>query len=125
LARTFGCACYRIIQLPEADPRRLAMLGINPPTASLLLDEAPLKSGERVVQNAAKSGVGRSIIAIARGLKTINLVRRHELIPELQARGGDLVIVDEDGALDKIRAAIGNGRVPLVIEESAASPVQQ
>jgi NADPH:quinone reductase-like Zn-dependent oxidoreductase len=26
------------------------------------------------------------------------------------------VIVDEDGALDKIRAAIGNGRVPLAID---------
>jgi NADPH:quinone reductase-like Zn-dependent oxidoreductase len=107
-----------LFSLPEADPRQLAMLGINPPTASLLLDEAPLKSGEWVVQNAANSGVGRSIIAIARarGLKTINLVRRHELIPELQALGGDLVIVDEDGALDKIRATIGNGRVPLAID---------
>ena len=108
-----------LFSLPEADPRQLAMLGINPPTASLLLDEASdLKPGEWVVQNAANSGVGRSIIAIgrARGLKTINLVRRPELISELQAIGGDLAIVDEDGALDKIRAAIGNGRVPLAID---------
>ena len=108
-----------LFSLPEADPRQLAMLGINPPTASLLLDEgADLKPGEWVVQNAANSGVGRSIIAIGRvrGLKTINLVRRPELIPELQAIGGDLVIVDEDGALDKMRAAIGNGRVPLAID---------
>jgi NADPH:quinone reductase-like Zn-dependent oxidoreductase len=108
-----------LFSLPEADPRQLAMLGINPPTASLLLDEASdLKPGEWVVQNAANSGVGRSIIAIgrARGLKTINLVRRPELIPELQAIGGDLVIVDEDGAVEKIRAAIGNGRVPLAID---------
>ena len=43
-------------------------------------------------------------------------MRRPELISELQAIGGDLVIVDEDGALDKIRAAIGNGRVPLAID---------
>jgi NADPH:quinone reductase-like Zn-dependent oxidoreductase len=108
-----------LFSLPEADPQQLAMLGINPPTASLLLDEAPdLKPGEWVVQNAANSGVGRSIIAIgrARGLKTINLVRCSELISELQAIGGDLVIVDEDGALDKIQAAIGNGRVPLAID---------
>jgi NADPH:quinone reductase-like Zn-dependent oxidoreductase len=49
-------------------------------------------------------------------MKTINLVRRPELIPELQAVGGDLVVVDEDGALDKIRAAVGNGRVPLAID---------
>src|SRR6266852_288691 len=108
-----------LFSLPEADPRQLAMLGINPPTASLLLDEASdLKPGDWVVQNAANSGVGRSLIAIAkaRGTKTINLVRRPELIPELQAIGGDLVVVDEDGALDKIRAAVGNGRVPLAID---------
>jgi len=103
----------------RADPQQLAMLGINPPTASLLLDEASdLKPGDWIVQNAANSGVGRSLIAIAkaRGMKTINLVRRPELIPELQAVGGDLVVVDEDGALDNIRAAVGNGRVPLAID---------
>ena len=108
-----------LFSLPEAEPQQLAMLGINPPTASLLLDEASdLKPGDWIVQNAANSGVGRSLIAIAkaRGMKTINLVRRPELIPELQAVGGDLVVVDEDGALDKIRAAVGNGRVPLAID---------
>jgi NADPH:quinone reductase-like Zn-dependent oxidoreductase len=108
-----------LFSLPDADPLQLAMLGINPPTASLLLDEAPdLKPGDWVVQNAANSGVGRSLIAIAkvRGMKTINLVRRPELIPELEAIGGDLVVVDEDGVLDRIRAAVGNGRVPLAID---------
>ena len=108
-----------LFSLPEADPQQLAMLGINPSTASLLLDEASdLKPGDWVIQNAANSGVGRSFIAIAkaRGIKTINLVRRAELIPELQAIGGDLVVVDEDGALDRIRAAIGTGRVPLAID---------
>src|SRR6202158_4951847 len=108
-----------LFALPEADPRQLAMLGINPPTAALLLDEASdLKPGEWVVQNAANSGVGRSIIAIgrARGLKTINLVRRPELISELQAIGGDLVIVDDDGAVERIRAAIGKDRVPLAVD---------
>jgi NADPH:quinone reductase-like Zn-dependent oxidoreductase len=36
--------------LPEADPQQLAMLGINPPTASLLLDEASdLKPDEKMI----------------------------------------------------------------------------
>jgi NADPH:quinone reductase-like Zn-dependent oxidoreductase len=108
-----------LFSLPDADPRQLAMLGINPPTASLLLDEASdLKPGDWVVQNAANSAVGRSLIAIAkaRGLKTINLVRRPELVPELQAIGGDLVVVDEDGALDKIKTIVGDGRMQLAID---------
>src|SRR2546426_503000 len=108
-----------LFALPEADPRQLAMLGINPPTAALLLNESiDLRPGDWVAQNAANSGVGRSLIAIAkaRGLKTINFVRRPELVPELQAVGGDLVIVDQSGALDKIRATIGDARVPLGID---------
>src|SRR3984893_3840213 len=44
----------------DADPRQLAMLAINPPTAALLLSEyVDLKPGEWVVQNSANSGVGR------------------------------------------------------------------
>ena len=108
-----------LFALPDADPRQLAMLGINPPTAALLLDESnDLRPGDWVAQNAANSGVGRSLIAIARarGHKTINIVRRTELIPELQAAGGDLVIVNHSGALDEIRATIGNARVPLGID---------
>ena len=50
---------------PDADPQQLAMLGINPPTAALLLGEyVDLKPGEWVVQNAANSGVGRWVIAL-------------------------------------------------------------
>src|SRR6267378_3162215 len=72
----------------DADPRQLAMLGINPPSAALLLSEyVDLKPGEWVVQNAANSGVGRWVIVFAkkRGLKTVNIVRRPELVAELEA----------------------------------------
>lgn len=108
-----------LFSLPDADVRQLAMLGINPPTAALLLDEvSDLEPGDWVIQNAANSGVGRSLIAIAkaRGLKTINLVRRPELAPELQVIGADLVVVDEEGALEKIKARVGDGRVRLAID---------
>jgi len=101
LARATRCTAASLSALPEADPRQLAMLGINPPTAALLLNESiDLRPGDWVAQNAANSGVGRSLIAIAkaRGLKTINFVRRPELVPELEAVGGDLVIVDQSGA---------------------------
>jgi NADPH:quinone reductase-like Zn-dependent oxidoreductase len=42
-----------LFSLPEADPQQLAMLGINPPTASLLLDEASdLKPDEKMIREA-------------------------------------------------------------------------
>ncbi|MDX8470284.1 zinc-dependent alcohol dehydrogenase family protein [Mesorhizobium sp. VK23B] len=87
----------------EADPQQLAMLRINPSTAALLLSEfVTLKPGDWVVQNAANSGVGRAVIAIAkhRGFKTVNLVRRPELIGDLLEAGGDIVEVDApDGSM--------------------------
>ena len=55
-------------------------------------------------------------MAKARGLKTINLVRRAKLVPELQAIGADLGVVDEEGALEKIESRVGDGRVRLAID---------
>ena len=94
----------------DADPRQLSMLAINPPTAALLLSEyVDLKPGEWVVQNSANSSVGRWVIAFAkaRGLKTVNIVRRPELVAELKAIGGDVVVVDSREASKEIKAAVG------------------
>src|SRR5881396_2357446 len=82
---------------PEIDPVHAAMLKINPMTAwRLLHDYVDLKSGDWLIQNAANSAAGRAVIQIARELdyKTVNVVRREELIDELQAEGGDVVLVD-------------------------------
>src|ERR1700720_2240090 len=104
---------------PDADPRQLAMLAINPPTAALLLSEyVDLKPGEWVVQNGANSGVGRWVIAFAktRGLKTVNIVRRPELVAELEAIGGDVVVVDSPDVPDRIKAAVGQAELRLALD---------
>src|SRR5712664_1552153 len=108
-----------LFALPAADPRQLAMLGINPPTAALLLNESiDLRPGDWVVQNSANSGVGRSLIAIAkaRGLRTINFVRRQESVKELKAVGGDIVLVDEHGAVEEALRLVGDGSVRLGVD---------
>jgi hypothetical protein len=95
------------------------MLAINPPTAALLLSEyVNLKPGQWVVQNAANSGVGRWVIAFAkrRGLKTVNIVRRPELVPELEAIGGDLVVVDSPDVSERIKAAVGQAELRLALD---------
>jgi NADPH:quinone reductase-like Zn-dependent oxidoreductase len=104
---------------PGADPQQLSMLAINPPTASLLLSEyVDLKPGEWVVQNAANSAVGRWVIAFAkaRGLKTVNIVRRVELVPELKAIGGDVVVVDSPDVSKEIKAAVGKAELRLALD---------
>src|SRR5208337_2291924 len=99
-----------LFALPSgADPRQLSMLAINPPTAALLLSEyVDLKPGEWVVQSAANSSVGRWVIAFAktRGLKTVNIVRRPELVDELKAIGGDVVVVDSPDLSKEIKETV-------------------
>src|SRR5881227_3786709 len=73
------------------------MLKINPITAwRMLHDFVELKPGDWLIQNAANSGAGRAVIHITKelGYKTVNIVRRAELIDELRAEGADVVVVD-------------------------------
>jgi NADPH:quinone reductase-like Zn-dependent oxidoreductase len=103
----------------DADPQQLAMLAINPPTAALLLSEyVNLRPGDWVVQNSANSGVGRWVIAFAktRGLKTVNIVRRPELVAELEAIGGDVVLVDSPDVSKEIKAAVGQAGLRLALD---------
>lgn len=95
----------------DVSPEQAAMLKVNPLTAyRILIGFEDLKPGDWVVQNAANSGVGRCLIQIARamGLKTINLVRREELIKELEDLGGDVVLLDDaDAAANALEATAG------------------
>jgi NADPH:quinone reductase-like Zn-dependent oxidoreductase len=104
---------------PGADPQQLAMLGINPPTAALLLSEfVSLNPGGWVLQNAANSGVGRWVIAFAklRGLRTLNIVRRPELVGELKALGGDVVVLDSPDVGRQIKEALGQTDLHLALD---------
>jgi NADPH:quinone reductase-like Zn-dependent oxidoreductase len=88
-----------LVALPEGlDPLQTAMLGVNPATAwRMIHDFAKLQPGDWIVQNAANSGVGRSVIQLAKalGLRTLNVVRRAELIHELRVSGADVVVTED------------------------------
>jgi len=101
---------------PEIEPVHAAMLKINPMTAwRLLHDYVDLAHGDWLIQNAANSAVGRAVIQIARelGFKTVNVVRRAELIDELRALGGDIVLVDGEKLRDEVKAATGGAPIRL------------
>ena len=112
----------------HVDPRQLAMLRVNPPTAYLMLHDfvAP-RPGQWVIQNAANSGVGHCLIRLAReaGLKSVNVVRRPELIEPLRAFGADAVLVDGPDLDQRVRAAIGAGALPLAIDAVGGSATQR
>jgi trans-2-enoyl-CoA reductase len=105
-----------VIVPSEIDPIHAAMLKINPMTAwRLLHDYVDLKSGDWLIQNAANSAAGRAVIQIARGLgyKTVNVVRREELIDELRAEGGDVVFVDGENLREEVKNATGKAPIRL------------
>jgi len=109
----------KLIPLPDADPQQLAMMTINPPTASLLLSQfVDLQPGDWVIQNAANSGVGGYLIQLAklRGFKTINVVRRESAVAGVKAEGGDVVLVDGPDLHKRVREATGGPKLMLGID---------
>ena len=101
---------------PQIDQVQASMLRINPVTAwALLKHYADLEPGSWVVQNAANSGVGRALIQIAHhfGLRTLNFVRRPELVDELKALGADAVMLDNDEGVVEAKKFIGDAPVKL------------
>jgi trans-2-enoyl-CoA reductase len=97
-------------------PEHAATLKINPMTAwRLLHDYVDLARGDWLIQNAANSAAGRAVIQIARelGYKTVNVVRRSELIGELRAEGGDVVLVDSENLRHEVEDAIGGPPIRL------------
>jgi trans-2-enoyl-CoA reductase len=100
------------------EPIQAAMLKVNPVTAwRMLHDFVSLQKGDWVIQNAANSGAGRAVIQIARGLglKTVNIVRRAELVEELRAEGGDVVLVDGENLRDDVAAQTQRAEIRLAL----------
>jgi NADPH:quinone reductase-like Zn-dependent oxidoreductase len=110
----------KLIPLPnDADPLQLAMMTVNPPTASLLLSEfVKLEPGDWVIQNAANSGVGAYLnqFAKVRGFNVVNVVRRESAIADVRASGGEVVLVDGDDLAKRVAAASGGAKIRLGID---------
>jgi len=106
-----------LVVVPDAiEPVQAAMLKINPLTAwRLLHDYVDLQKGDWLIQNAANSAAGRDIVQIAHelGYKTVNVVRRAELIDELRAEGGDAVLVDDENLREQVKSATGGAPIRL------------
>jgi mitochondrial enoyl-[acyl-carrier protein] reductase / trans-2-enoyl-CoA reductase len=112
-------AADKLVAVPkEIEPIQAAMLKVNPITAwRMLHDFVPLRAGDWLIQNAANSGAGQCVIQIARelGFKTVNVVRRTELVDELRSLGGDLVLVDGENLRDEVATATQRAPIRLAL----------
>ena len=106
----------------EADLLQIGMLKVNPVTAKFMLDHyVDLKPGDWVVQNAGNSAVGRYLIQLAKakGVHSINIVRREGLEKELTKLGADLVLVEGEDLPEKVRAELRDANIPFEIDAVA------
>jgi NADPH:quinone reductase-like Zn-dependent oxidoreductase len=104
---------------PSIDAKTASMLNINPTTAVLLLSEfVKLKPKNWIVINAANSQIARCLIAIAksRGLNIAGIVRRSELIPEVEKLGADFVGVESPELPKQIQMATGGMPISLGLD---------
>ena len=108
------------IPLPSGlDLKQAAMVRINPATAQLLLeDHVALNPGDWVIQNVANSAVGRHLIVIAkaRGVRTLNVVRRGDVEGELKELGADVVLADGPDLAARARQAADGAPIRLGID---------
>lgn len=117
-----------LIALPAADPVALALLAVNPPTAMLMLEcFGDLQEGDWVIQNAANSSVGVSLIQIARskGLRTVNLVRRADRADSLLAFGADVALVDGPDLRDRVVQATRGAKIKMAIDAIAGDATRR
>lgn len=103
----------------DADLLQLAMVRVNPPTATLMLrDFVALQRGDWVIQNAANGSVGECVVQLARhrGIRTVNIVRRDDAVLSLQPLGADVVLVDGPGLAARVAEATGGAPIRLGLD---------
>ncbi|BBD02323.1 MULTISPECIES: zinc-binding dehydrogenase [unclassified Sphingobium] len=99
----------------EAAAQLIAM----PFSAITLLDFLEVASGDWVIQNTANGAVGKTlaVLAAARGVHIVNLVRRDAGVEELAALGiANAVSTATDGWQDRVRAITGDAPIRAAVD---------
>lgn len=119
-AETFTVRADTAVPLPDAIPdEQAAQLVAMPFSAIALLEMLGVEKGDWIVQSAANGAVGKvlAVLARARGVETLNLVRRKEAAAELEEIGiGNVVSTAEDGWKDKAKAILGKAGARAAVD---------
>lgn len=118
---------YAVIPARQARPvasdipdEQVASFFVNPATVLAMVRHVlQVPKGEWLLQTAAGSELGRMVIRLAKhdGIKTLNVVRRHEAMSELKELGADAVICSADGPIpEQVRAITGTEGVRYAID---------
>jgi mitochondrial enoyl-[acyl-carrier protein] reductase / trans-2-enoyl-CoA reductase len=110
-----------IVVVPDdIDIAQLAMVGINPITALLMLRNYgdPTMNDRWIGQTAGNSAVGEYLIKLARrfGWKTVSVVRREAAAEQVRSWGGDRVVVDDDNLESTLVQSLSGTGLDIVVD---------
>lgn len=119
-AEYFVAPAAGAVPLPDAVSDDVGcQLCAMPLSALMALEDFGLQPGQWMIQNAATGAVGKTLamIAKARGVRVVNLVRREAGIAELAALGvGDTVSTTEPGWREKVKAITGGAPIAAALD---------
>ena len=109
-----------VFAIPESlDDEMAAQLIAMPLSALMLLEFLEAKSGQWIIHNAANGAVGKSLamLAAARGVNTINVVRSSDAIKELEAIGAENnVSTDNEDWKEQVKAILGEDKISAAVD---------
>jgi trans-2-enoyl-CoA reductase len=119
-----------IVVVPDdIDIVQLAMVGINPMTALLLMRSYgdPSMPDRWIGQTAGNSAVGEYLIKLARrfGWKTVSVVRRDAAAELVRGWGGDRVVIDDEDLESNLAQSLGDAELDIVVDSVGGRAARQ
>lgn len=119
-AEYFVAPEHMIFPIPESlEDEMAAQLIAMPLSALMLLEFLEVESGQWIIHNAANGAVGKSLamIAAARGINTINVVRSSDAMSELEALDikNNVNTADEDWK-EQVKAILGDDKISAAVD---------
>ncbi|WP_435979553.1 zinc-binding dehydrogenase [Psychrobacter sp. DM4] len=109
-----------VFVIPESlDDEMAAQLVAMPLSALMLLEFLDVESGQWVIHNAANGAVGKSLamLAAARGVNTINVVRSKEAVEELEAVGAkNNINTDDEDWKAQVKTLLGDDKISAAVD---------
>ena len=109
-----------VFAVPDSlDDEMAAQLIAMPLSALMLLEFLAVESGQWVIHNAANGAVGKSLamLAAARGVQTINVVRSSDALAELEAIGvKNNVNSEEDDWKAQVKSILGDDKISAAVD---------
>ncbi len=128
-AEYFLASGAKLIPVPDALPDAVAcQLIAMPLSAAMLLEDLQLQPGEWLVQNTANGAVGKTVamLAQAKGIPVVNLVRRDAGVAELQALGiANGVSTEQPGWEARVKDITGGAAILRAVDSIGGDAANQ